>query len=183
MIGAAIGAALGVGSSIFGGMKAKAAAKKYKDELAKQRQKNEAWYNRRYNEDATQTAEAQSMLRAARDSARAAMDAARGRQAVMGGTEESVAATRSAANKRLGDTMSNIAAQGTARKDAIESQYMQRDNAISKQYMDMYAQQAKNATDAAGEGTRAGMGMVGADAQAKLQGSEGLFEGLFKKKK
>jgi hypothetical protein len=43
----------------------------------------------------------------------------------MGGTEESVAATKAANNQALAEATSQIAVNGERRKDQIESQYMQ----------------------------------------------------------
>lgn len=53
MIGAIIGAATAIGSSIFSGIKSAQAARKKKKQLAREKAENEAWYSRRYNEDAT----------------------------------------------------------------------------------------------------------------------------------
>ena len=101
MIGAIIGAGASIASSLIGGAQAKRAAANANKELENQRKKNEDWYNRRYNEDYTQTAEAQAAMTRARELAREQMAAARGASAVMGGTEAGVAAQQQAANKML----------------------------------------------------------------------------------
>lgn len=183
MIGAIIGAAGGLASSIWGGVQASKAAKKANDELAAQRQKNEDWYRRRYNEDYTQSAEAQAAMTKARELAQEQMKAARGTAAVMGGTEAGVAAQQQAANKMLADTMSGIAQNATARKDAVESQYLQTENALSQQQQGVYNQQAANSTAAANQGMAAGMSLLGADAQSHLEYGKGLFSDLWKKNK
>lgn len=183
MIGAIIGAAGGLASSIWGGVQASKAAKKANDELAAQRQKNEDWYRRRYNEDYTQSAEAQAAMTRARELAREQMAAARGASAVMGGTEAGIAAQQQAANKMLADTMSGIAQNATARKDAVESQYLQNEAALSQQQQGVYNQQAANSTAAANQGMAAGMSLLGADAQSHLEYGKGLFSDLWKKNK
>ena len=182
MIGAIVGAAAGLASSIWGGIKARQAAKKAEAQLQQQKIDNENWYRRRYNEDFTQTAEAQSLLNRAREEAQRQMQAARGTAAVMGGTGESVAAAQENANRLVSDTMSGVAANATARKDAVESQYLNTKNSIGNQYYNLYAQQAGNATNAASAGMQAGMGLVGADAASHLQTGRGLFANLFGKK-
>lgn len=53
-----VGAALGAVGSIFGGISASRAMKKAKQNLQDQIDKNQDWYDRRYNEDATQRADA-----------------------------------------------------------------------------------------------------------------------------
>ena len=183
MIGAIIGAAGGLASSIWGGVQASKAAKKANEELASQRQKNEDWYRRRYNEDYTQSAEAQAAMTKARELAQEQMKAARGVSAVMGGTEAGVAAQQQAANKMLSDTMSGIASNATARKDAVESQYLQTENALSQQQQNVYNQQAANSTAAANQGMAAGMSLLGADAQSHMEYGKGLFGDLWKKNK
>lgn len=181
MIGAIIGAGASVASSLIGGAQAKKAAANANKELADQRRKNEEWYNRRFNEDYTQSAEAQAAMTRARELAREQMAAARGASAVMGGTEAGVAAQQQAANKMLADTMSGIAQQGQARKDAVESQYLEREAALSQQQQNVYNQQAANSIAAANAGMQAGMSLLGADMQARLDSGKGLFESLWKK--
>lgn len=128
-----IGAGLGVAGAIFGGISASKAMKKAKKNIEAQRQKNENWYNRRYNEDATQRADAQRILQMTEDSIRKRNKQAAGVAAVMGGTEESVAAAKEANNAALADAVSQITANNEARKDKIEATYMANDNAYQEQ--------------------------------------------------
>ena len=122
-----IGSAIGAAGSIFGGIKASKAMKKAKRNVEAQRQKNQDWYDRRYNEDATQRADAQRILTQTEESIK------QRNKAVMGGTDESVAAAKEANNKALADATSQIAADAEARKDNIEATYMQNDNAFVEQ--------------------------------------------------
>ena len=124
ILSSAIGGALGIGGSIFGGISASKAMKKVKRNLEGQMRENQNWYDRRYNEDATQRADAQRILTITNDKIRQRNRQAAGTQAVMGGTEESVAATKAANNQALADATSQIAVNGERRKDQIESQYM-----------------------------------------------------------
>lgn len=128
-----IGSAIGAVASIFGGIKASKAMKKAKRNVEAQRQKNQDWYDRRYNEDATQRADAQRILTQTEESIKQRNKAAAGSAAVMGGTDESVAAAKEANNKALADATSQIAADAEARKDNIEATYMQNDNAFVEQ--------------------------------------------------
>lgn len=128
-----IGSAIGAACSIFGGIKASKAMKKAKRNVEAQRQKNQDWYDRRYNEDATQRADAQRILTQTEESIKQRNKAAAGSAAVMGGTDESVAAAKEANNKALADATSQIAADAEARKDNIEATYMQNDNALVEQ--------------------------------------------------
>lgn len=133
MIGSIIGGAMKLGGAIFGGISASRSAKKQKKAVEAQRQKNQDWYDQRYNEDATQRADAQRILTMTEESIKNRNRQAAGSAAVMGGTDESVAAAKAANNQALADATSQIAAQADARKDNIEATYMQNDNAFAQQ--------------------------------------------------
>lgn len=158
MIGSLIGAGMQVAGSIFGGIKASQAMKKVKNNLKEQRQQNQDWYNRRYNEDATQRADALAILNKTEESIRNRNKQAAAAQAVAGGTEESVAATKAANNAAMAQAVTNIAVNGQARKDAIESQYQQTDAALQQQLNDMERGKAANIAQAA-----QGVGQAGAN--------------------
>ena len=137
-----------IGGSIFGGIKASQAMKKVQKNLEQQQRENQDWYDRRYNEDATQRADAQRMLTMTNELIKQRNKAAAGTRAVMGGTEESVAATKAANANALADTAAQIAVAGAQRKDSIENQYMSRKDTINKQLNDMQTQKANNITNA-----------------------------------
>lgn len=126
MTGSAIGMGLSAVGSIFGGLSASKAMKKVKKNLQGQQRENDDWFNRRYNEDVTERADAQRILNMTEDVIRNRNRQAAGTQAVMGGTEEGMAATKAANNEIMSDTMSRLAANGVAQKDAIELAYMQK---------------------------------------------------------
>lgn len=148
MIGAAIGAGLKIGGSIFGGIKMSKAIKKMKDQINNQLKDNQDWYDRRYNEDATQRADAQALLTRTEESIRNRNAAAAGAQAVMGGTEESVAAAKEANNKALSDAVTNIAVNADARKDQIEQQYMNKKGELQDKLNNLTMQGAQNTAQA-----------------------------------
>lgn len=128
-----IGSALGAAGSIFGGISASKAMKKAKKNVQEQMQKNQDWYDRRYNEDATQRADAQRILTMTEESIKNRNRQAAGTQAVMGRTDESTAAAKAANNQALADATAQIAVNGEQRKDQIEQQYLQRDAELNEQ--------------------------------------------------
>lgn len=128
-----IGSAIGAVGSIFGGISASKAMKKAKKNVEAQRKKNQDWYDQRYNEDATQRADAQRILTQTEESIKNRNRQAAGAAAVMGGTDESVAAAKAANNEALADATSQIAAAADARKDNIEATYLANDNAFVNQ--------------------------------------------------
>ncbi len=142
LLGSAIGGGLGAAASIYGGMKASQAIKQVKRNLEDQRKENQNWYDRRYNEDATQRADAQRILAKTEEAYRARNRQAAGTAAVMGGTEESVAATKAANAQGLADAVSRIDVAAESRKDGIEQQYQQTDRKIQNQLNDMEQQRA-----------------------------------------
>ncbi|ERJ80081.1 hypothetical protein J5A56_00700 [Prevotella melaninogenica] len=138
-----IGAAVGAAGSIFGGISASKAINKMKANIEAQKKSNQDWYDRRYNEDATQRADAQRILTMTEESIKNRNKAAAGAAAVMGGTEESVAAAKEANNKALSDATSQIAVNAEQRKDSIEQQYQQRDADLTNQLNSLEQQKAE----------------------------------------
>ena len=110
-----IGTAIGAVGSIFGGISASKAMKKMKANVEAQKKANQDWYDRRYNEDATQRADAQRILTLTQENIKNRNKAAAGAQAVMGGTDESTAAAKEANNKALADATATIAVNGEQR--------------------------------------------------------------------
>lgn len=162
MIGSLVGAGLSAVGSIFGGISASKAMKKVKKNLQAQKQANQDWYDRRYNEDATQRADAQRILTMTEESIKNRNRQAAGAQAVMGGTEESVAAAKAANNQALADAASQIAVNAEARKDQIEQTYQQKDAQINDALNNLEINKAQ-AISSAGLGmAQAGAGIAGA---------------------
>lgn len=148
MIGAIVGAATGLASSIYGGIASARAARKQKNEIARQKEANKAWYERRYNEDATQRGDAQRLLTKTREAYEKRNREAAATQAVVGGSDESVAATREANAKGLADTASQINAASEARKDSVEESYRNQDQQLAGQLSALEAQRSANIANA-----------------------------------
>ena len=161
MIGSLVGAGLSAVGSIFGGISASKAMKKVKKNLQAQQQANKDWYDRRYNEDATQRADAQRILTKTGESIRNRNQQAAGVQAVMGGTEESVAAAKAANNQALADATSQIAVNAEARKDQIEQTYQQRDAQIDDALNNLEVNKARAISSAVQGMSQAGAGIAG----------------------
>lgn len=160
-LGGAIGAGLGVIGGIFGNISASKAMRRIKDNLNDQRRQNQDWYNRRYNEDATQRAESQAMITHTEESIRNRNRQAAGAQAVMGGTDESVAAAKAANNQALADATATIAVNAERRKDNIEAQYQAKDEALQQQLNDLEREKAGQVTQAAQGVAQAGTNIAG----------------------
>lgn len=144
MIGAIVGAAASLGSTIFGGISNARNARRQKRALEREQRENENWFNRRYYEDATQRADAKRLLTRTEDAIKRRNQEAEGVQSVIGGTEENVAAAREQNAKALSDATSSIAAQAEARKDSIEDAYRQQQHNITREQNQALAQKNVN---------------------------------------
>ena len=160
MIGSIIGGAMKLGGSIFGGIKASREAKKQQKMLDAQKAENQAWYNRRYNEDGTQRADAQRLLTNTQDLLRRQTMAAQGANAVTGASTEAVAAQKAANNQALASATSTIAAASDARKDNIEQQYQTNNNALADKQMQI-SRQKQNAIMQAVQGVAGAADIIG----------------------
>ena len=125
-IGAGISAASSIGNAIFGSISANKQKREQLRAIRKQQRENKDWYNRRYNEDATQRADVQRMLSRTNEAIKARNRAAAGKKAVVGGTDASLASTQQANAEAVGDALSQVSADAEARKDNIEAQYRER---------------------------------------------------------
>lgn len=162
LFGSIAGGALGAAASIFGGISASKAMRRVKEQLQAQKQANQNWYDRRYNEDATQRADAQRILAQTEESIRNRNRQAAGVQAVMGGTDESTAAAKAANAQALADATSQIAAGADNRKDQIEQTYQQRDSQINGALNNMEINKAQAISQAVQGVAKAGAGIAGA---------------------
>lgn len=162
LIGSIAGGALGAAGSIFGGISASKAMRRVKKNLQAQKQANQNWYDRRYNEDATQMADAQRILTQTEESIRNRNRQAAGAQAVMGGTDESTAAAKAANAQALADATSQIAVNAENRKDQIEQTYQQRDSQINEALNNLEINKAQAISQAVQGVAKAGAGIAGA---------------------
>ena len=168
MIGALIGAGLSVASSIAGGIANRKARRKQEQMIDQQQKENQAWYDRKYNEDPTKRADTVRLLTQMQEQIKNRNKAAKGRQAVMGGTEDSTTAVKEANNKTLADTTSQIVAANDARKDNIEQQYMNRKNQLQNQQMGIEAEKSADTANAV-----AGVAGTAANIAASLDSGAG----------
>ena len=166
MLGGIIGGVAGALGGIFGGICKNKMLKKQMAMVNEQKRENLDWYDRRYNEDATQRADAQAILTKTSEMRKHRNQQSAGTQAVMGGTEESVAASKEANAKALSDATSQIAVAGAQRKDQIEGQYRERQNQLDEQLQQLEGDKVdgfgmlSNAVGGAANGFASGMGLV-----------------------
>lgn len=139
----------GVASSLFGANKAKKAARRAQAENTYRTNAEKAWYDKNYNTDYLDTKAGQNLMRRAKEVQDEYVRKADGAAAVGGGTAASVAMAKEAANKAMGDTIANVAAQDTARKQHVEDAHLQNTQQLSRERQQIEQQKAQNTSDAA----------------------------------
>lgn len=141
--------ALGIGSSLFGANKAKKAARRAQAENQYRTNAEKAWYDKNYNTDYLDTKAGQNLMRRAQEVQDEYIRKADGAAAVGGGTAASVAQAKESANKAMGDTIANIAAQDTSRKQHVEDAHLQNTQQLSRERQQIEQQKAQATSDAA----------------------------------
>ena len=168
-IAAALGAAAGIATSLFGGVQASKAAEEAEKRQRRQEAQEEAWYNRRYNEDYIDTKAGQNLVRRAKDFAKENWKKASGAQAVAGGTAAATAMAKEAGNKMMGDTIANIGANDENRKMQADNLHRQAQNQFAQMDMAREMQRAQNITNAAQSASNALMSVGSAVDQASTR--------------
>lgn len=146
MVTGIVGAASGLLGGWLGSKSRNKKLRKQMEMLNQQKAENQNWYDRRYNEDATQRADAVAALTRMQEMLRERNRQAAGTSAVAGGTDEALAMQKAAGTQALADATSQIAQAGAQRKDAIEGQYRERQQQLDSALMGAEAQKA-NAYD------------------------------------
>lgn len=171
--------ALGIGSSLFGANKAKKAARRAQAENQYRTNAEKAWYDKNYNTDYLDTKAGQNLMRRAQEVQDEYIRKADGAAAVGGGTAASVAQAKESANKAMGDTIANIAAQDTSRKQHVEDAHLANTQQLSRERQQIEQQKAQATSDAAQNASNAlfnfGVNQLGSELEGtKSQGSSKL---------
>lgn len=143
--------ALSAGTSVAGGLLSRNAAKKAARQVKYRRNAEKAWYDKEYNTDYIDTKAGQNLLRRAQEVQDKYVKRTEGAAAVGGGTDASVALAKENANKAVSDTIANVAAQDTARKQRVADQHLANNNVISAQSQQVEQSKA-DATAGAAQG-------------------------------
>lgn len=166
--------ALGVGSSLFGANKAKKAARRAQAENTYRTNAEKAWYDKNYNTDYLDTKAGQNLMRRAKEVQDEYVRKADGAAAVGGGTAASVAMAKEAANKAMGDTIANVSAQDTARKQHVEDAHLQNTQQLSRERQQIEQQKAQATSDAAQNASNAMFNFGVNQLGSELEGVKGV---------
>lgn len=136
----AVALASQIGGAIFGASSARKAKRKQQARIAEAKKENEAWYKRNYNEDATQRADWQNMMRVTNDALERRARGAAGKRAVIGGTDATLAAEQQANAAAMGNVIADAAVRNESRKDEIQQSYRTRQQSLEDQAANVQAQ-------------------------------------------
>ena len=170
----ALSLAGGVASSLFGANKAKKAARRAQAENTYRTNAEKAWYDKNYNTDYLDTKAGQNLMRRAKEVQDEYVRKADGAAAVGGGTAASVAMAKESANKAMGDTIANIAAQDTARKQHVEDAHLQNTQQLSRERQQIEQQKAQNTSDAAQNASNAMFNFGVNQLGSELEGAKAM---------
>jgi len=162
----AIGAGVGLASSLYGGITGANAAKEAARRQRQQEAKEDAWYSRRYNEDYADTAAGQNLVRKAKGIYERGLKQAEGAAKVAGGTDAATAMAKEALNKGVGDTIADMAATDQARKAQVDNMHRRAQDKFMQMDMAREQQRAQNITNAAQGASNAIMSAASAVDQA-----------------
>lgn len=119
--------------------------------IQNQREENKKWYDQKMAEDYTQRSDAQNVLRKQKELLDEQYQRARATNVVAGGTDESLALQKAAANEAMGETMADIASQASDYKESVEQQYRAKEDAYVQQLAGIEQAKAQNIANAAGQ--------------------------------
>lgn len=165
-------AGIGLGESIYSGIKAGEDRQKADAMQHKQLADNEALYNNEYYTDYTKRPDSQNLLKRLKETTDSNNKQAEMTAAITGATPESVQAQRNANNKVVTDTYGNLAAMGAQHKDNVQQQYLARKDGYNR---NIYNSLIGNA-ESSEKGLYNGLGQIGsglAGAFNNLQGKSG----------
>lgn len=131
MVGAIVSGVLGLGGSIYGGIKAGEARKRMSQYLSGQEVDNRALYDKDYHQNYLDRTDTQALIKSLRNTLKGQSESAAQMATVTGATPESVAVAKEQSGKTIDNVYSNISAQGQRFKDNVQNRYIQRKNALS----------------------------------------------------
>lgn len=154
-------AAASLVTSVAGGIASRNRARRGRRAVNASKREEEAWYNRRYNEDYADTKAGQNLIRKAKDFARQQVKRAEGHAAVAGATDAQVQMMKDSTNKMVGDTIANIGAADQERKARVDDMHRKSQMGFAQEEAAYHAQQAQNIASTAQAASNAMASMAG----------------------
>ena len=149
-----LGAGLNVLGSVAGAIGSARAQKKADGMIAAQKAKNQAWYDRNYNQNFLERSDAQAVLENTRKFYDERVGRAAATNTVMGGTDEALGNGKGRCQSSGSETMAGINSEAANHKDMVEQNYLLLDSAISQQQIAGQQQRAQNISQAASNASK-----------------------------
>lgn len=162
MIGSIISGAIGLGSSIAGGIKARNAAKAQQRLINQEKAANNNWYNREYYKDYMEGSNAQNVMRRVRDTMKKQNNSINASAAVNGATPEAVMAAKAANNETIANAAGNIQQGADAYKTQVQAQH----DAVNQNLVNQQLGQQQQAAQAGSQLLTQGASLVGSAGSA-----------------
>ena len=141
--------------SLIGGAASAAAERRAEARQRAEEAKEQAYYNRRYNESYVDTAAGQRLITRAKSIYDSQIKKAQGAAAVGGGTDASVQMAKDSANKAVGDTIADMAAQDTARQERADEHHRAAESRFAAMDMQREMQRGQNIANVASAASNA----------------------------
>ena len=138
MIGALIGAGMGLASGIAGAVKSAKAARQQQQLIDEQNRKNEIWFNNEYYKDYMDRSDAQAAMERVRQTMQRQNNRIEQQAAVTGATPESVIAQKEANSGVITDAAAAIQANASNRQDKVMDAYKGRQDSLAGQQQQQY---------------------------------------------
>ena len=161
LLGQGIGLGLSAIGGTIGGIQSARANKKADKLAAEQKAENEAWYNRNYNTDFTQRADAQAILNQTREMAKQNRERAMASSVVTGATDEAAAMQAASDSKMIADTMTGMNVSAEQYKQGIENQYLKTDQMLTAEQIENQRKRAAQGASAMASAFGATSGIIG----------------------
>lgn len=144
MLGSIIGAGVGLGTSLWGGISAGKNRRRQKKAINNAITDNQSWYDANYNADVLQRADAQRQISQLRDMMSNRRKYNNNLSAITGATQEAQLANQEADNKALTDVSRDMYARGQQYKDNVMNAYLNRKDRLNNSMYNLYDQRASS---------------------------------------
>lgn len=172
MLETILGGALSLAGGLIGAHKAKKQLKEQRKSLQEQKRQSNQLYTETAYADPTQRASARYVLSRARDMYRDRNRAAEGKQAVVGGTEDSVATAKQQGAEGVASATAQVTAQADARTDSAAQRHAAEQAGIAQQEGQIARQGAQQTANATAALTRTVADVVDAVSDYKRDASQ-----------
>ena len=152
--------AINAAGTIFGAVKAGKERKKQEGVLDTQERDNQDIFNKNYYADYLNRKDVGNALATVRDNLRMSNSTAQNGAAVLGSTQESIAAEKANNAKSMTDAISGLSAAGEQYKDSILNNYTAQKNNLANLRMGLYDKRAESAENVASSATQALVGSL-----------------------